>query len=146
MPTRIASAAEIAQKWADVTPGRSAYYEAKAKVAGDDWEKGALASSKAFRAGVTAGNIEQRYLGGVRKAGAAKYNRKVADLGAARFSEGVRKGAVDYQSGFDPYVSVIAGVSPPAREPRGADANIERVRVYAKANAAKRLSLLGAGS
>ena len=38
MAIKVKSAAEVAAKWAEQTPGRQAYYEAGVKGAGADWE------------------------------------------------------------------------------------------------------------
>ena len=146
MPTKIASAAEIAAKWAEVTPGRQKYYEENTPEAATDWEAHALAAAPTFRAAVPASGIEKRFAGGVKQAGAAKFARKVSDVGVDRFGPGVRAAVPDMQSGVDPYVTVIAAVTPPARGPRGDPGNLERVRVFADALAKKRLALLGAAS
>jgi hypothetical protein len=145
MPIKISSASDIAAKWAEVTPGRQKYYEANTPAAASDWERETKASAPTFQAAVTAGDIGRRFSGGVTKAGAAKFARKVTALGVSRFGPGVREAQSDMASGFDPFVATIASVSLPARGPRGDPGNLDRVRVVAAALAAKRLALIGAG-
>ena len=145
MPTKIASASEIAAKWAEVTPGRQKYYETATPAAASDWERETKAAAATFQAAVTAGDIGRRFSGGVGKAGAAKFARKVTEVGVGRFGPGVRAAQSDMSSGFDPFVATIASVSPPARGPRGDPGNLDRVRAYAEALSKKRLSLIGAG-
>src|SRR3990167_836147 len=145
MPTKVKSAAEVAAKLADQTPGRSAFYEAGVRGAGPDWEAGTLASAANYKAAVTAGNIDKLFAGGVKKAGAAKYTRKAVEIGVGRFSSGVTAGKVDYQAGIAPMLETIAGVTPPARKPRGDELNLARVRVYSAALHAKRLAERAAG-
>jgi len=142
---KIASAADIAAKWKEVTPGRSSYYESGAVGAGSDWEANAAAAAAAFKAAISAADIEQRFRGGIKRAGAAKYDRKVRDVGVGRFGPGVLAAAPDFQAGFEPYVSVIAATELPARKPRGDPGNIDRVRAISTALNKKRLALIGAG-
>lgn len=145
MAIKIASAAEIAAKYKEVTPGRQRYYEQNAPAAGQDWESAAIGATSTFLAGIQASGIEKRYAGGIRKVGAEKYSRKVKEVGAARYGPGVQAGAQDYQNNISDYVQTIAGLSLPKKGPRGDPSNIERVRVVANALAAKRLALIGAG-
>ena len=146
MAIKIAPIGDIAAKWAEVTPGRSAYYEANASVAGDDWEKGAVAAAPAFKAAITAPNIERMFAGGIKRAGAAKYNRKVKDVGVSRFGPGVAAAVPDFTSGFEPFVSTIAAITLPARAPRGSIANFERVKAIGVELNKKRLALRAAGA
>jgi hypothetical protein len=146
MPTKVKPLAEVAKKWAEVTPGRSGYYEMGALAAGGDWEKGATDSAANFKAAVTAGNIDKLFAGGIKKAGAAKYTRKVKDVGVSRFSSGVTAGITDYSDGVGPMLDTIASVTPPARQPRGSAANAQRVIAYMDALHKKRLALRAAGA
>ena len=145
-PIKVKSADVVGKKWGEVTPTRAGYYETGASVAGDDWAKNAAAASSAFKAGVSAANIGEMYKGGIAKAGAAKYNRKVKDVGVARFSQGVQAGVADYQTGVTPMLETIAATNLPARAPRGSEANLARVREVATNLHKKRLALRAAGS
>ncbi len=146
MTVKVKSAAEVAKKWGEVTPGRSAYYQSGAAAAGPDWEKNTCDAKGSFVAGVTAGNIGQMFVGGVKRAGAAKFVRKINDVGAGRFGQGVSAAIQDFQSGVEPMLATIAGLTLPARAPRGSSSNLERVRVIADALNKKRLALRAAGA
>lgn len=146
MATDVKSAAQVAEKWARVTAGRGADYEAGAVGAGAKQNQNAIAAQKAFVAGVTSGNIGAMYAGGLRKAGAAKYDRKVKDVGVSRFSTGVTAAQADMASGMEPMLATIAAVTPPARAPRGDTANQARSTVYQVALNKKRLALRSAGA
>lgn len=135
----------VVDKWTTVTPGRAAYYEAEASVAGEEWEKKATAAAPAFKAAVTAGNIDRMFTGGIKRAGAAKYNRKVKDVGAARFSSGIAAAGTDYSAGIAPYLDLMRGLTLPARAPRGSEANLARVRMIMVENNKKRAALRAAG-
>ena len=135
---------EIGDKWGSVTPTRVSYYEAGAVGAGKDWETGALKASIAFKAGISAADIERKFVGGIRKAGANKYDRKVKEVGVSRYPTGVSAAVGDFKTGFAPYQSVLSGLALSDRKPRGDPSNLTRVAEVAKALNAKRLALLGA--
>uniref|UniRef100_A0A6M3XLQ9 Uncharacterized protein n=1 Tax=viral metagenome TaxID=1070528 RepID=A0A6M3XLQ9_9ZZZZ len=146
MAIKVKSVTDVRNKWLDVTPGRAAYYEKEAAVAGSDWEKGAIEASSAFKAGISAANIEQLFKGGIKRAGAAKYERKVKDVGVARFSQGVSAAGPDFEAGVSPFLDEIAKITLPPRQPRGSEANFARVRDIGVALHKKRLALRAAGA
>jgi len=145
MAIKVKPLADVVKKWVEVTPLRSAYYETEASVAGADWEKGASAAGAAYKAGVSAPNIEKMFLGGVKRAGAEKYERKVKDVGVARFGPGVIAAQPDFSDGVAPMLATIAAITLPARQPRGALANYERVKAIGVELNKKRLALRAAG-
>ncbi len=145
MSVKVKSAADVAAKWGQVTPGRQAYYASETPAAASDWEKNTQAAKASFQAAVTAGNIGEMFAGGVRKAGAAKYARKVTDVGINRFGQGVTAAIADMQNGVAPMLETIAAQTLPARQPRGSAANLQRVQVIADALHKKRLALRAAG-
>jgi hypothetical protein len=146
MAIKVPTAQEAAKKWGDVTPGRQGYYQAGAAAAGGDWEKNTVDAAAAYKNAISAGNIQQMFTGGVKKAGASKYTRKINDVGAGRFSSGVSAAVSDMASGIEPMLSTIASVTLPARQPRGSAANLQRVSAVADALNKKRLSLRAAGA
>jgi len=129
----IRSAAEIAEKWARVTPGRSSDYAAGIDKPKKDWETAAAAAADAWADGVTAAASEGRYGKGVKEAGTDKWRRKAKELGVNRWPAGVSAARDDYEKGFAPFRDVIERVSLPPRRPKGDPANIERVRLLAMA-------------
>lgn len=145
MATKVPSAADIAAKWATIAAQRSPQYKTGVTGAGTTWETNTSAAKAAFQSAVTAGNIGNMYAGGVKKAGGAKYERKATGVGADRYSGGVTAAQPDMQSGMEPMVATIQAVTPPARQPRGSEANLARVRAYSTALNAKRLALRAAG-
>jgi len=137
---------EVRDKWLDVTPGRATYYEKEALMAGDDWEKGATAASGAYKAGISAANIETLFKGGIKRAGAAKYERKVKAVGVTRFSQGVTEAGPDFEAGVTPFLDEISKLTLPVRQPRGSEANLARVREITVSLHKKRLALRAAGA
>ncbi|MCK9598666.1 MAG: hypothetical protein M0R06_06470 [Sphaerochaeta sp.] len=146
MAIKVKSAAEASKKWGDVTPGRQAYYESGAVGAGSTWETNTAAAASSYKSAVTAANIGQMFAGGVKKAGAGKYDRKVRDVGVARFGQGVQAAVTDYQTGIEPMLATIASLTLSPRAPRGSESNLARVREVATALNKKRLALRAAGA
>lgn len=146
MALKVKSAAEVAEKWAQQTPGRQQYYEAGVKGAGSEWETNTIQAAANYKAAVSAGNIDKLFTGGVKAATGAKYVRKAGGVGAQRFSQGVTEAKVDMQQGIEPYLATIAGLTLPARAPRGSESNLARVRAVSTALHTKRLAQKAAGA
>jgi len=119
----VKSAAQVAQKWADVTPARSSYYESEAPLAGAEWEENTAAAGGTYKAAISAAGIQDRFVGGVKKAGAAKFARKVKDVGVARYGPGVAAAQEDMAKGVAPFLAILDGLEIPDRGPRGSPGN-----------------------
>ena len=143
---RSISAQEVADKWASVTPGRSAYYSAGIEGAGGEWEAKTAAAEGTYLQAIQAANIGKRFSGGVRRAGGSKWERKTKAVGVSRFGPGISAGKDDYAAGFGEYASVLSGMSIPDRGPRGDPGNYAIVEKVGSALHKKRLALLGATS
>lgn len=143
MAIKVKPLAEVVRKWAQNAAGAQTYYESGVKGASGDWLTNTSNAGPAFKAGVSAGNIQDMYVGGVKKAGAEKYLRGASEKGPGRFSEGVAKGTKDYTDGVGPMLDAIAGITLSARGPRGSAANLQRVAQVADALHKKRLTLRG---
>ena len=140
----VRSAQEVADKWAEVTPGRSSYYEEAAPAAGAEWEANTVAAGGTYKAGISVAGIEKRFVGGVKRAGAAKFSRKVKDVGVARYGPGVAAAKGDMASGVAPYIDVLEGLEIPDRGPRGSPGNYAIVEKVGSALHKKRLAILAA--
>jgi len=140
----VKSAAEIAEKWAAETPGRAPYYAAEAPAAAQTWEDNTVAAGGTYKAGISVAGIQDRFVGGVRRAGAAKFARKVKDVGVERYSTGVAAAKADMAKGIADYVAVLEGLEIPDRGPRGSAANYGIVKVVGDALHKKRLAVLAA--
>ncbi|GAH72724.1 unnamed protein product, partial [marine sediment metagenome] len=110
------------------------------------WEERASDSGGVYKAGVSVAGIEKRYVGGVKRAGAAKFSRKVRDVGVARYGPGVAAAKEDMSKGIADYVAVLDGMEIPDRGPRGSAANYAIVAKVGDALHKKRLAVLAATS
>lgn len=141
---RTLSPGEIADKWATMTPARSSYYESGTAGKGGEWEARTAAAKGAYKTGISVAGIEDRFAGGVRRAGGGKWERKVRAVGVSRFGPGVGAAKDDYVAGSSDYLTMLSGMSIPDRGPRGDPANYDITRKVGDALHKKRLSLLGA--
>ena len=142
----VKSAADIAAKWAEVTPGRASYYEAEAPAAGAEWEANTVAAGATYKAALAVAGIGARFIGGVKRAGAAKFGRKVRDVGVSRYAPGVAAAKADMAAGVADYVAVLEGLEIPDRGPRGSPGNYAIVEKVGSALHKKRLAVLAATS
>lgn len=143
MAIKVKDITQSADKWAD-NAGRSAErFAIEAEAAADAWARNTGASADNFYQAVTGPGIKERFRKGVSRAGAAKFARKIRDVGKDRFAPGVTFGLPDYKTGAEPYFATIAALSLSKRKPRGDPANYRRVEEVGKALNAKRIALLG---
>ena len=146
MAIKVKPIAEAATKLVERAQAASGEWAKEAQASGEVWATNTAAAKDIFGQAITAAGMKERFARGVAKAGAAKYVRKVRDVGADRFSPGVAAGRTDYTTNAEPYFSTIAGLTLSARQPRGSAANYGRVTEVGKALNARRLALLGAGA
>ena len=142
---KVRSLEETVKRWAEKAAMGSAYYASGVKGAGEDWLRGAKDAGPAYKSGVSQGNIQALYEGGVAKAGSEKYVRKASGVGPGRFSEGISAGQPDFRSGIDPMLSTIAGITLTARGGRASEINWSRVKQVGDPLHKKRLALRAAG-
>jgi len=138
----IRSVSKIAEKWATVTPGRSAQYRSGVENPMRDWAGETAAAEDSYDAGVQAAMGRKAFGKGVRKAGSEKWKRKAVDVGVSRWGPGVSVARPDYEAGFAPYADAIAAVKLPPRGAKGDPRNLERVSAIANALHAKKISSL----
>lgn len=138
----IRSATDIARKWAEVTPGRAAQYEAGVRNPVRDYAAGAVAANEAWKGGVQAAVAGDRFKRGVTKAGTAKWQDRALKLGPARYGPGVTIAQPDFEAGFAPYREAIAATVLPPRGPRRSPQNLQRVNAMVAAISARKEALL----
>ena len=143
MAIKIKTIAESSTKWDENAARAAELFAREAEKAGDLWATNTQAAKDNFKSAITAVGISDRFAAGVRRAGAAKFARKIRDVAADRFGPGIHAAVVDYNAGVEPYFATIAALTLPARKPRGDISNLERVKTITTALNAKRLALLG---
>jgi len=140
----IKSVDQIAAKWAEVTPMRSADYAAGVAAPRRSWSAATKAAEPAYEAGVTKSISKKMFGKGVTKAGDEKWSRKSQTRGVANWGPGVAEAKGDYAAGFAPYQAAIAACVLPPRYARRDPRNLARVKAIVDALIAKKESLGGA--
>lgn len=139
MAIKIKSPSDIARKYAEVTPARSAQYEASIGDTNEaEFAQSAVAGEANWKVGVTDAIAKGTFGKNVGKAG-AKWKRNALKKGPGNYAVGTAAATEDYAEGFAPYQAVISALTLPPKGPRGAPQNIERVRAIATALRAKKV-------
>jgi len=142
---KVKDAGASATKWTENAGRASEAFAVGAEAGAEEWARNTQAAAETFHMAITASGIKERFRRGVARAGAAKFARKIREVGRDRFAPGVAAATSDYQTGVEPYLATIAGLTLSSRKPRGDPANYRRVEEIGKALNAKRLALLGSG-
>lgn len=136
---QIKTTADIARKWATVTPARAQQWEEGVRATPDErWAGATIASTPSWEIGVSEAAAGGRFARGV-EANRGKWKRKALAVGPTRFGTGVRAAEADMAAGFAPYREVIAGLELTPRGPRGSPGNYDRVRQIGEALHAARI-------
>ena len=98
-------------KWGENAARAAGEFATNAAAAGEDWARNTAGAADNFAQAITAPGIKNRFRSGVVKAGAAKFVRKINDVGRDRFGPGVAAAKEDYKSGAEPFFSTLAGVT-----------------------------------
>ena len=124
---------EIAKKWSDVTPGRTADYERGVNNPRKDWADETAASEDNYKTQVTKAANEGRFGKGVRKAGTDKWKQKTRTKGVRNWGPGVQEGEAAYAKGYAPIRDAISRLDLPPRRGALDPSNFRRVEMVAKA-------------
>lgn len=129
----VKTAKKIAAKWARVTAERTVDYEEGVKNPSKDWEKETTDAEGRYEDGIKASIARKAFGKGVRRVGTAKQKAATILKGIIRWPEGVRIAEPDMETGMEPVVKVLEGLTLPMRYPTGDPRNIKRVEVIAAA-------------
>jgi len=146
MAIKVKPVSVAADKWDDNAARAADAFATEAEAASSLWEAQTKGAKDNYHKAITAPGIADRFIGGVTRAGAAKFARKIRDVAKDRFPGGIHAAKVDYTERVTPFLETIAALTLPKRGPRGDPANYNRVEAVGKALSAKRLALLGVRS
>ena len=145
MAIKVKPMARIVERWQQGANLGSADYARNAVAAAAEYGAKAAAGQAAWKAGVNGPGADTRFATNVRGRGQTRYARKINAVGQSRYAEGVANGGDAYQEGFAPYAQLLAGLTPPARGPRGAPANKAIASFVSDALHNRRIGQTGAG-
>lgn len=123
----VKSSAQIAEKWARVTPQRAQDFEQGVRNPRRSWAQATAAAADAQAEGVQQAIAEGRFQRGVERAGDEKWRNNTVEKGVRRWGPGVQVAQQDFQQGFEPFRQVIEQTTLPPRFPKGDPRNLERV-------------------
>lgn len=129
----IMDTSKIAEKWARVTPTRTADYDQGIRNPRRDWQQATEAAETTYKSEVTKAANEGRFGKGVKRAGTQKWQQKTIDKGVNRWGPGVAVAEPDFAAGYEPIRQAIAAVNLPPRRGKMDPANFQRVQLVAKA-------------
>lgn len=140
MPTpNVPSIAVIGERWARRASAASPDYQSGIEKTSRDWAAASVAAEGSYKQAVTEAAAAGRFGKGVSKAGTAKWRKRAAEVGPARYSQGVQVAQPEFQGGFAPFAEAISRVDLPARGPKGSAQNYGRVQpIGAALNALKK--------
>lgn len=124
---------QIAEKWAEVTPGRAPQYAAGVAAPQRDWARNTAAAKDAYNEGVTSAIARGAFEKGVKRAGTDKWQRGSVEKGVSRFGPGVQLAQSAYAAGFAPFRDAIERVTLPPRFARRDPRNLLRVEAIVNA-------------
>jgi hypothetical protein len=124
---QVKDAATVAAKWSARAGAAGQDYAKGVTNTQKDWATDTAAAAPAWAAGVQQAAGNGSFAKGVNAAGTAKWKNKAANVGAARYPQGVAAALQYYQTGIGPVLQVLQGVNLPPRGPKGDPGNIARV-------------------
>jgi hypothetical protein len=130
---QVKDAATVAKKWAARAGAAGADYAAGVNGTTKDWASDTANAAPAWAAGVQTAAANGSFAKGVNAAGTAKWKAKAANVGAARYPQGVAAAAQYYQNGITAVLQVLSGITLPPRGPKGDPGNNNRVTIVTQA-------------
>ena len=99
------------------------------------WAPNTAAAANNWATGVQTAAANGKFAAGVQKAGQGKYQAAVQLKGHARFQSGVSstQAQQNWQTGFTPYATVLAGITLPPKGVRGSPGNYAIVQTIGDA-------------
>jgi len=122
----VPSASEVSAKWKKRVDVSEPDYKKGIEKA-KDWQGKTLARSGAFKDGVTAADIEDKFKAGVSDVPTEVWRKKTSDK-APRWKQGVGVSEPAFRDGITPVLNTIAGVDLGERGPPGSPENYDRVK------------------
>jgi len=129
----IRSIADIARKYATVTPQRQGEYQSGVEQPLRDWKANSIAAKENWKAGIQAAVTADSQFKGVQRSSTERWKSRTLAKGVTRWGEGVQLGAADFETGFAPFQQAIAALNLPPRFARRDPRNLARVTAVVQA-------------
>lgn len=139
MAIKVKDAAAAAQKFVTRAQAAAPDYANGVANAGGSWAQNTKAAADSYAAGVQQAISNNRFANGVNQNAQNKYQTRASGVGAQRFGPGVAASKDSWASGVQPYLTTIANITLPPRQPKGSPANYARVQAVGDALRQKKL-------
>ena len=103
-------------------------YEEGIKSPKEPWETKAIAAKETYKAAITAPDVPELFVRGIKRAGTARWQDMALKKGADRYTTGVELSQDYYRGQMADILGVIERITLPARAPRGDVRNLDRVK------------------
>jgi hypothetical protein len=139
MALKVKAAADAATKFVANAQNAAPAYAKGVANAGGAWAANTAAASDTWQQGVTQAAANGRFAAGVNQTSQNKYQTRASGVGAQRYPTGVASAGPAYQNAVAPYLTTIANLTLPPRQPKGSPANYQRVQAVGQALRAQKL-------
>lgn len=140
MAVAVKDAAAAATKFVTRAQAAGPDYANGVSNAGGKWAANTKASSDAYVAGVQQSIANGRFSNSINQTSQNKFQVRAAGVGVQRYPQGVAGAKDAWQTATTPFLTTIAGLTLPARQPKGSPANYQRVQAVGDALRAKKLN------
>lgn len=139
MAIKVKDAAASATKFTQNAGVAQGAYSAGVQSAGPSWQANTAAAADTWSLGVQQAAQSGRFAAGVNPTSMAKYQTRATTVGPSRYSAGVQTAGPAWQAGTQPYLTTIANLNLPPRQPKGSPANAQRSAMVAAALRSKKV-------
>lgn len=129
----VPNAGDVASKWSDRASGQGQLAAQNAAQAADKFLENARAGQDNYEQQMQSAEVLQRRRDNLDDRARSKYGRRVQEVGANRYNQGVQGAQSDYQEGMAPVLEAIGSTDLTERGPSMSEANFQRVREIARA-------------
>jgi hypothetical protein len=141
MAVSVKDASAAAQKFVTRAQAAGTDYANGVANSGNKWSQNTAASAQTWAQGVSQAAANGQFQKGINSTSQQKFTNRVSTVGSQRYGTGVANSAGAWQTGVTPYLQTIAGLTLPARQPKGSPANYQRVQAVGDALRAKKLGM-----
>jgi len=118
----------VVKKWQERASAAAEDYREGVRGKGGKWEANTVAAFDNWVKGIQDAISNRTFVGGVRAAGGAKWERMAVEKGAVNYPTGIRAATEEYRKAMAEVLNVLRGITLPERGPRGDPKNYERVK------------------
>ena len=123
----------VVTKWEKRASVATEDYKAGIQNPRRSWKEAASAASEVWKAAIQEAIARDAYKAGIEATDENAWKSAAITKGATRYADGVRAAKDLYKAKISKVLSIISSVDLPARGPRGAEQNYERVKAIGRA-------------